>query len=423
MSRRKTHCACCLLLSLCLYGWAQEPMPSIARMIDGNKFPAALAGIGASEVRFLSANKEQIVPLDDLLDWGQPAEVRKSSYLLLVDGGVLAGEVMSITADHVLIRSARRPGLWKPSRVLRKEVAAIVYQSSAHPAEREQADDKLLRETDLQDRLLLLDGDSLRGSLLDTATSEEEGMSPLVRFLIPGGKEPLRIPQDRVVAAVLGKRATSAIESAGFWLGLADGSVIHAVGVSPADEIVSIVLASGTTLEAAAVDADVEPPESFWSRVTFLQPYPQRVTYLSDLKTIGFKHVPLLGWEQDYANDRSVSRSRLRADGRSFVKGIGMPATSRLAYEIPEGAKRFEAEIAIDDDAGRAASVIFRVFLESTGGSWKPAFESKTLRGGDDRQSVRIELGDARRLALVADMADQGDQRDWADWLNGRFVK
>jgi hypothetical protein len=157
--------------------------------------------------------------------------------------------------------------------------------------------------------------------------------------------------------------------------------------------------------------------------VAFLQPLSPRVTYLSDVQTIGFKHVPLLDWQQDYANDRSVTRSRLRASGRAFVKGIGMPATSRLAYDIPEGAKQFEAEIAIDDDAGRSGSIVFRVFLEASGQPWKPAFESKILRGGDGLQNVRVELGDARRLALVADMADHGDQRDWADWLNARFVK
>jgi hypothetical protein len=176
-------------------------------------------------------------------------------------------------------------------------------------------------------------------------------------------------------------------------------------------------------LQASAADNDLEPPESFWSRVACLQPLAQRVIYLSDLKTIGFKHVPLFDWQQKYANDRSVTHSLLRAGGRRYIKGIGMPATSRLAYEIPAGAQRFEAEIAVDDEAGGAGSVILRVFLEASGESWKPAFESKVMRGGDPLQSVRVELGDARRLALVVEMSDHGDQRDWADWLNARFVK
>lgn len=415
---------CSLLLCLALRGWSQEPLPDSARFIDGSTFAAELAGIEEKAVKLLASGKERAVSLEDLLDWGRPAEIRKGTYLLLADGGVIAGDVTSITAEQATITSSRRPGLWKPSQVSRKDIVAVVYQSSANPAARERRDYELLKDSDSQNRLLLIDGDSLRGSLLDSSPSEEEGASPVLRFLIPGGKEPLKIPQDRVVAAVLGgKRLAAVVEPTGFWLGMADGSLIRAAQLTSAGEIVSISLTNGTTLEAAAMDTDVEPPESFWSRVSFLQPLSQRVVYLSDLKTIGFKHVPLLDRQQDYARDRCVTNSLLRASGRRFVKGIGMPATSRLAYDIPDGAKRFEAEIAVDDDAGRAGSVVFRVFLESSSGSWKSTFESKIVRGGDAPQSVRVELGDARRLALVADMADHGDQRDWADWLNARFVK
>jgi hypothetical protein len=273
--------------------------------------------------------------------------------------------------------------------------------------------------------LLLADGDSLSGALLDASAGDDaEGMLPTLRFLPPGAKEPLKIAQQRVIAAVLAGRGTPPRADADrFWLGMADGSLVLASDIAATDDAVSITLAGGAALQAAAADNDLEPPESFWSRVTFLQPLSQRITYLADLKTIGFKHVPLLDWQHEYANDRSITHSQLRAGGRLFIKGIGMPATSRLAYEIPAGATRFEAEIAVDDDAGRAGSVLFRVFLEASGESWQPAFESKVIRGGDPLQSVQVELGEARRLALVVEMADHGDQRDWADWLNARFVK
>lgn len=313
-------------------------------------------------------------------------------------------------------------GLWKPSQISRKGIKAIVYQSSASPFERERFDDELLSATDSQDRLLLVDGDSLSGSLLDAVTADE-GTPPMLRFLLAGGKESLQIATDRIAAIVFANKTARPYAASGFWLSMADGSLLRAEGIRQNDETISLALPGGSMLDAAAVDANVEPPETFWSRVTFLQPLSPRVTYLSDLSTIGFKHVPLLDWQQEYVNDRSLTHSALRASGQMFVKGIGMPATSRLAYDIPDGARRFEAEIAIDDDAGGAGSVIFRVFLESPGQSWKPVFESKTLRGGDAPQRVRIELGEARRLALVLDMADHGDQCDYANWLNARFVK
>jgi hypothetical protein len=396
-----------------------------ARLVNDGTFNATLKRVDGDQAVFSTADQEQSVALQDLRIWGRPSEPRKGAYVLLADGGMIVGEVTAIAPDHVQIASARRPGLWKASRLPRQQIKAIVYQSSASPPQRERFDFKLLSAADAQDRLLLVSGDSLRGSLLDAATpAEGEAATPTLRFLLPGAKEPLAIGQQRIVAAVLGERAAGQALAAGrFWLAMADGSQVLASGIETIDDSVVVTLASGATLAAAAADNDLEPPESFWSRVALVQPLSPRIDYLSDLKTIGFKHVPLLDWQEDYANDRSVTHSRLRAGGERFIKGIGMPATSRLAYEIPAGAKRFEAEIAIDDDAVRGGSVVFRVFLETMNESWKPAFESEIVRGGDLPRDVRVELGAAQRLALVVEMADRGDQRDWADWLNARFVK
>jgi hypothetical protein len=340
---------------------------------------------------------------------------------LLTDGSVIAGEVTAIDGEQVEFVSTRRPGMWKANRLPRALVRAIVFQASANPLERDKLNAKLLA-AEAEDRLLMASGDSLSGNLIDAAAASEEDRALRFRFSPPGVKQPLTLDQERIVAVTLGGGKASR-NPARFWLGLADGSLLAVADIETKRDDIAVRLPSGTELLAHAVDNDVEPPESFWTRVAFVQAILSRVSYLSDLKTIGFKHVPLLDWPLEFANDRSVAGSRLRAGGTRFIKGIGMPATSRLAYDIPAGAKQFEAEVAIDDAAERAGSVVFRVFLESDEGIWKPAHESKTLRGGDPPQSVEVELGAARRLALVVDMADHGDERDYADWLNARFVK
>src|SRR5215216_4884725 len=99
---------CCLLLSIALRGWSQEPMLPAARLVDGSKFDASLAGTDESRVLFSMEGKERAVALDDLLDWGHPAEIRKGTYLLLADGGILSGDVTSMTAEHVEFVSVRR---------------------------------------------------------------------------------------------------------------------------------------------------------------------------------------------------------------------------------------------------------------------------------------------------------------------------
>ena len=62
--------------------------------------------------------------------------------------------------------------------------------------------------------------------------------------------------------------------------------------------------------------------------------------------------------------DSNVLGTRLRTGGATFLQGLGMPSTSRVAYDV-SGYRKFEAEMAIDDAAGRNGSVIFKVLLET----------------------------------------------------------
>lgn len=417
-------------LLACTTAAAQTPRQELARPLEGRAFSATLKSIEGGKVLFQVEGKQQTIPLEGLLLWGSPADVRRGPYVLLSDGSRIAGEVISITSDALQIESRRRPSLWLPSRLPRAAVHAIVYQMNADPEVQEQFETSSL-EGGGQDRLLLVSGDALSGTLLESLSpdTEDDDQTLRFRFQPTGAKQPLTVPQDRVQAISLRRSTASAARerqlegSTPFWIGLDDGSVLLTSRLTLDDKTVFIELLSGGTLQTDAVDEDVEPPEPFWQRVVLLQPLPERVVYISDLRTIGFKHVPLFEWQREYANDRSVAGSRLRTGGRRYLKGIGMPGTSRLAYEVPEDATRFEAEIALDDASGRHGSVLFRVYLESSGGVWKPAFESQVLRAGEPAQSVRVDLGSAKRLALVVDMADHGDMRDWADWLNARFIK
>ena len=58
----------------------------------------------------------------------------------------------------------------------------------------------------------------------------------------------------------------------------------------------------------------------------------------------------------------------------------------------PDGRfRRFEAEVAMDDTAGRRGSVVFRVYLVRDG-QLQEAFVSKIVRGGDPPQPVTVDL-------------------------------
>jgi hypothetical protein len=118
-----------------------------------------------------------------------------------------------------------------------------------------------------------------------------------------------------------------------------------------------------------------------------------------------------------YREDRNVLDGMLRVGGRTFVKGLGVHGAARLSYAVPESARQFHAEAAVDDCAGGGGSVRFRVFVDG-----QPKYASPVARGGEAPLPVRVDISGAKRLDLVVDFADRGDELDRADWLDARFV-
>jgi hypothetical protein len=160
-----------------------------------------------------------------------------------------------------------------------------------------------------------------------------------------------------------------------------------------------------------------------WGDVIMLQPFRSHITYLSDMTNLGYKHVPYLDQEWPYRLDRTLSSGRLRHGGRLWLKGVAMHSSSRLAIETSGIYEEFQAEVGIDESAGRQGSVVFRVYVQDSSGGWRKAYESGVVRGGDARVPVRVNVAGAPRLALIVDFADRGDQWDHALWLNARLVK
>src|SRR5687767_353783 len=104
MNRPTVPLLCAALSMAATCAWSQEERPA-ARLIDGTFFPATLDRLESSRVLFRSGDQKRATPLDDLLRWGQPADVRRGAYVLLADGGVVAGEVKAVSADHVVVES------------------------------------------------------------------------------------------------------------------------------------------------------------------------------------------------------------------------------------------------------------------------------------------------------------------------------
>jgi hypothetical protein len=265
-------------------------------------------------------------------------------------------------------------------------------------------------------------GDAVEGvvkSLQEPAAAGASSQS-LLTFETQG--RDLQLPLDKALAVRFNPAlvATPKPEAPGsgtafhVLLGFRDGSLLDVAKVEPGDALTRLTTTGGVSFDVA--------PDLLRTDLTYLLPFSPRITYLSDLEPVSYKHIPFLETSWPMRRDQSVGGKRLRSGGRVYPKGLGMHTASRVAYDL-NGYRRFEAELAIDDEAGLGGSAVFRVFLRNSSGQWARVYESPVVRGGDAPRPVSLDVSAVTGMALLVDFAEQGDVLDHADWLLARLVK
>ncbi len=150
------------------------------------------------------------------------------------------------------------------------------------------------------------------------------------------------------------------------------------------------------------------------------------VVFLSDLEPRverdGSPFDDDLGMRWLPARDRSVTGSPLRVDGRTYTRGIGVHAPSRLVYALDGGFASLRGAVGVDDQVLRLASrgsVEFRVLVDG-----EVRWESGLVRGGEpERPLGPVDVSGARELVLEVDMATDYHVADRADWLRVLLVR
>jgi hypothetical protein len=389
----------------------------LAVLVEGPSFPARLAGFGDGEpahVILEGGEGTRQIALDNLVRWGSYRDSDHGVQALLSDGSLLVGDFQSLNQDQLQLYS----DLFGDVTLRLEQIRGLMIQPPADALKRDLLLDRIGSASRGSDRLLLDNGDELRGVISGPPSGVEQAQQPddEALWLTMPERPPVAIPLARVAALIFNPTLIEPARSRerAVRVGLRDGSLLSVTTPSQAEGWVRLPLRCGLQLQCDVPSALEE--------ITLLEPHSPRITYLSDMSPLGYKHIPFLdlGWE--YRMDRSVLGGRLRSDGGVWFKGLGMHSTSRLAFDLDDEAQRFEAELALDDQAGRRGSVIYRVFVDRDG-KWQAAYESPIVRGGQRPLPISVELNGARRLALIVEFADRGDELDHANWLNARLVR
>lgn len=120
--------------------------------------------------------------------------------------------------------------------------------------------------------------------------------------------------------------------------------------------------------------------------------------------------------------DRNCMNGPLRSGGRSWSRGIGVHAPSRLTWSLEEGWVELRTIVAVDDSVLRSemhGSVRFRVLVDG-----ELRWESPVLEGGDaPLLAPAIDLAGAGELVLEVDTATEAFVSDRANWLRPILVR
>ena len=104
--------------------------------------------------------------------------------------------------------------------------------------------------------------------------------------------------------------------------------------------------------------------------------------------------------------------------GRTFAKGLGVHALSKLQYALRKGYSKLVATLGIDDSAGDLASVEFKVYADG-----KLLYESGVVRRSSQPIEINLDVLNVNELTLEVTAADNADIQDRANWGNIKVVR
>jgi alpha-galactosidase len=121
------------------------------------------------------------------------------------------------------------------------------------------------------------------------------------------------------------------------------------------------------------------------------------------------------GWSTAKA-DRGITGSPISIHGEKYTYGVGTHATSKFRVKLGGNAKRFTAQVGVDDSAVGQGSVEFLVI-----GDEKELWRSGVLKGGEAAKPVVVNLAGIQTLVLRVTDGGDGESNDHADWADAKI--
>jgi hypothetical protein len=337
---------------------------------------------------------DRTVPLDQFVSIQRPATDEPATpkfTLLLANGDRLVGEPDSVAGEKLI---------WS-SPTLGKLPVPFGHLVAIGKGENVTAPD----DAPKQDLVKLANGDTAAGVFTNCGDGN---------VTLQADAGPTTIPLASVMQISFASTGAAAVDSArAFRIHLADGSIITVPAASTDDDQLKITL-SGKN--AATISLPI-------TSVLGIEQTNGPVSWLSSHTPTENIQTPYLAganrWPARF--DLAVDGSPLSFEGKTYDRGIGVHAYSRLAFAIDPQWTTFRTQYAIEsrrDDPARYADVTVRVKLDG-----KVVHEQSHVRAGALSPVVTVDLKGASTLTLECDYGDAGDTQAHLNWLQPALLR
>jgi hypothetical protein len=323
------------------------------------------------------------IPLEQLVIARRQAALSTAidQAVVLADGSVIAGVVVSLQADQLKLASDQLGELSIPA----KQVAAIVLTAQALAT----------LSAEGAPGAVLANGDLLPGS---TAFINDQAVG------INTGKKIVDIARERIALVRL---AATRAPAAGpqQYLRLAGGDLLcgRLKSLDAQRAQLETPLAGTVAVPAGLIAA-------LWSEGAALTP----------LATLAPKVRQVAWFDESWPlkTDRNLLGGFLVVAGRRAERGLACHSRCELAYTLDGGFSALVCEVGLDAAGGGRGEVAFQVFVDGK------AAANVALRGNDAPRTIAVPLAGAKLLQLVVDPGVDGrGVGDHADWCWPVLVK
>jgi hypothetical protein len=385
-----------LLLALAHCAAGQEPRfePKVV-LLDGQSLPLKEVSIAGGKVT--GDGLPEKLTLDDLrqIDVAPatvPPKAQAGIHLQLVGGGLVRAASLTIENDVCqVVTFAGDEKLGIPLERLR----AVRFD----PALKSEAIDKAIAAPSAEvDRIFVKVDDAVEsiGGITVALTDSD------LKAQIEGAEQ--TIPRSRLVSIVV-TQPSGEDELANATVTLRDGSKVPGEIQSLAEGKLTLAMPPGGKVDIS------------WAAVANVTIRSRRVAYLSDLKPTGLEQRSITFLDVPWKRDRSVLGRPLIVGNRTFEKGIGAHATSKLTFEAGGRYDELAAEIGIDAETGGKGDCVFTVLADGE------SIFSQRMKGSDPPAPLRVDIRGKKEITLVVEAGEGLDLADHADWCDVRFIQ